>query len=313
MLSILNSAKNEILHSFSTDSSHKEYFLHGVFRGIGFVVISSLGLSLRLESIDLKLINLCSELISSIINKLPIITEKTSSSKKTDKKVYSLMVAPEDSAVLIKKLGFGSESSPTLSEHIDFEYFDSDMKMKNLLKGLFVSTGSLSAPKNNAGNSGYYLEMKVYSEKLALDIVELLSKFQIDSKIRSRKNLYSIYIKDAEKISDFLAATNAVNTLFRLQDLIMLRAVSNDCNRGINCNIANINKTIEASATQINAIQKLKDNKILNTLDDSIKSTANLRLEHPELTLSELASILGVSKSCINHRMRKLISLASEI
>jgi len=267
-----------------------------------------------METSDLELIKTCAELINNLTNQGPQTFKKTTSSR-VKKPIYGLKIDSKMTASLLENLGFGKDEIPSLSNQIDFSFFDDGIKMKSLLKGLFLATGTLSAPtkSRDAKSSGYHLEMRVYSETLALDLIELLSKFNIIAKTRTRINSYTIYIKDAEMISDFLAAMDAFQTLFKLQDLIMVRSVSNDSNRGRNCNVANINKAIDASAKQINAITLLQKHKKLGDLEPNLKQTAELRLEHPELTLTELANILGVSKSCINHRMRKILSLAEEL
>lgn len=313
-LSIITSARKEIFASLVTDKTDKYAFLHGVFRGLGYFSLSSTGISMVMETSDLELIKTCAELINNLTNQGPQTFKKTTSSR-VKKPIYGLKIDSKMTASLLENLGFGKDEIPSLSNQIDFSFFDDGIKMKSLLKGLFLATGTLSAPtkSRDAKSSGYHLEMRVYSETLALDLIELLSKFNIIAKTRTRINSYTIYIKDAEMISDFLAAMDAFQTLFKLQDLIMVRSVSNDSNRGRNCNVANINKAIDASAKQINAITLLQKHKKLGDLEPNLKQTAELRLEHPELTLTELANILGVSKSCINHRMRKILSLAEEL
>lgn len=224
----------------------------------------------------------------------------------------------QTSKIILEKLGFSGLEPPKFEEGLPAELFTKECCKKSLIKGLFLSTGTLSTPKTKEvdktkSSNGYYLEMKVYSEKLAQDISNLLLSFGINSKIRKRNISYSVYIKDAEMISDFLAATSASNTLFQLQDLILFREASNNSNRGRNCNLANINKVVGASVKQIKAIENILDNIGLDEIDENLRELAIARLEYPELSLSELGVHLGnVSKSCISHRMRKLISLSEE-
>jgi hypothetical protein len=313
-LSIISSARKEILASLNTDKTDKCAFLHGAFRGLGYFSLSSTGITMVMETSDLELIQKCADIVNDLTSEYPQIIKKTTSAK-AKIPTYGLKISKEKTSKLLVDLGFGQDEIPSLSNRIDFSFFGNEIKMKSLLKGLFLATGTLSAPANarNAKSSGYHLEMRICSETLALDLITLLSKFNIIAKTRARNNFYTIYIKDAEIISDFLAATDAFQTLFKLQDLIMVRSVSNDSNRGTNCNVANINKAIDASAKQTHAIKVLQKHKKFNDLEPNLRLTATLRLEHPELTLMELANMIGVSKSCINHRMRKILSLADEL
>lgn len=317
-MNIIEKARVEILSSLSNESCCMEAFLYGVIRGIGFINIRFNQWGIGLESSDEQLINKCTSIISSITNTPTSSVVKELTFAKKTQKVFEVLLEESTSQTILEKLGFSGIEPPKFEEGIPVDIFTKECCKKSLIKGLFLSTGTLSTPKGDLLNSskssnGYYLEMKVYSDLLAQDISNLLLSFGIKSKIRKRNISYSVYLKDAEMISDFLAATGAINTLFQLQDLILLRDASNNSNRGRNCNLANINKVIGASVKQIKAIESILDNIGLDQIDEDLRELAIARLEYPELSLSELGLHLGnVSKSCISHRMRKLILLAEE-
>lgn len=317
-MSIIEKARAEILSSLSNEFCCIEAFLYGVIRGIGFINIRFNQWGIGLESSDEQLINKCTSIISSLsLQPISSVVKEITFAKK-NQKVFEVLMEEQTSKIILEKLGFSGLEPPKFEEGLPAELFTKECCKKSLIKGVFLSTGTLSTPKTKEvdktkSSNGYYLEMKVYSEKLAQDISNLLLSFGINSKIRKRNISYSVYIKDAEMISDFLAATSASNTLFQLQDLILFREASNNSNRGRNCNLANINKVVGASVKQIKAIENILDNIGLDEIDENLRELAIARLEYPELSLSELGVHLGnVSKSCISHRMRKLISLSEE-
>ena len=143
----------------------------------------------------------------------------------------------------------------------------------------------------------------------------MLTKLDTEPKMRRRGEVFSVYIKDAEKISDLCAFLGAMRAVLEIQNTIVMRSIRNDENRKNNCTSANIDKTIEASLKQQSAIELLKSSGVLFTLDKALQDTANARLAYPELSLTELSSKIegNPSKSCLNHRMRKLLSLAEEM
>lgn len=315
-MNIISQARKEVMASFSNEKCCIEAFLYGIYKGAGYVALRDHLCWIGFRFTDEELLNFCSEIIIKITDSEPTLTSETRYGGKTPYKSFNIDLEPEASIKLTKLLDIDYTS---LDSQINFRNFQNECCKKALLKGLFLSTGTLSVPKERGyskerNNNGYYLEMKVFSEQLAEDISSLMLTFGIDSKIRNRKLYFSVYIKDAEKISDFLAAINAVNTLFKLQDLILFRSLSNDSNRGRNCNMANINKVVDAAAKQLDAINFLKKHDVFENLDIQLKETAQARTEHPELSLAELADLLGnVSKSGINHRMRKILCMAEDL
>jgi hypothetical protein len=142
----------------------------------------------------------------------------------------------------------------------------------------------------------------------------VLKEFGIETKLLNRKNSTSIYIKDAEEISKLLALIGAGKAVLNFEEIRVVRETRNNVNRLVNCETANLNKTINASVEQVKQIQYLKDIKMFENLPDTLKEVANLRVEYPEASLVELGEMLEnpIGKSGVNHRLKKICEIAEE-
>ena len=196
-----------------------------------------------------------------------------------------------------------------ISSFKSFLNFDYDIEDAHLLKcfvrGLFMGSGSINNPK-----SKYHLECSVKSNDVANIIVKLMEENDIF--IKQRENI--IYIKEGEEISKFLAFIGASKSVLEFEEIRVQRSMNNKVNRIVNCKAANLNKVLTASVEQIDAIRKLKQNGKFEKLDDSLKEIARLRLEYPDMPLSELGSKLSkpVGKSGVNYRLKKIIRIAED-
>lgn len=143
----------------------------------------------------------------------------------------------------------------------------------------------------------------------------MLNTFDIRVKDIELKNKYSIYIKDGEEISKFLALIGAGKAVMKFEEIRITKEMRGKVNRLVNCETANLNKTINASIEQISAIKKLKESKKFNKLNDNLKEIANLRLENPDMSLVELGKLLKepLGKSGVNYRLKKIIEIANDI
>lgn len=182
-----------------------------------------------------------------------------------------------------------------------------EMAIKALTRGIFLGSGSVNNPENK-----YHLEIILSNKRNAQIIKELLEKMQIHLKELERKNGYSLYIKEGEEISKFLAFIGANSSVLKFEEIRVIREIKNNVNRKVNCETANLNKTINASVKQIEAIKKLKATGKFKNLSANLKEVANLRLENPDASLVELGQMLEnpIGKSGVNHRLNQLIELA---
>ena len=181
---------------------------------------------------------------------------------------------------------------------------------KAIVRGSFMGAGSITNPK-----SKYHLEIVFQAEENALKINHILNHFQINSKVLKRAKNFIIYIKDGEEISNFLAFIGANSSMLKFEENRVIRDVRNNVNRIVNCETANLNKVIKTSVKQIEDIKFIKKLNKFNELSEGEKNLANLRLDNPEASLTELGKMLNnpISKSGVNHRMKSIQEKAEEL
>ena len=185
-----------------------------------------------------------------------------------------------------------------------------DYEKRAIIRGAFLGSGSINNP-----DKMYHLEINL-SNKLNLDyLYEILININIKSKKLEQNKKYAIYLKDGEEISQLLALMGANKSVLNFEDIRVQREMRGKVNRIVNCQTANLNKTINASVEQIEAIKKLQTTHEFNKLDENLKEIALLRLEYPDMSLIELGKKLKnpVGKSGVNYRLKKIIQIAEEL
>lgn len=204
----------------------------------------------------------------------------------------------------------------SLENNIPSEYILSDEELVRIyLRGVFLTTGSVNDPKK----SRYHLEFIIGDLEYANYVKKLLNQYNLNSKVLKRENKYMVYIKEAEKIGDYLRMINAINSLFYFEDIRIYRDHKNMTNRLNNCEQANVDKIILTSNEQIKDIKLIDSIGGLNLLDEKEQIVANYRLKYPEASLLELSEIISIetgnkiTKSGLYHRFNKIKLLASKI
>lgn len=179
---------------------------------------------------------------------------------------------------------------------------NTDNLKKAYIRGNFLGGGSANNPKNK-----YHLEIIFKTVQYAKMTLELVNSFGISMKSLDK----TLYLKDGEVISNFLALMGANSSVLKFEEIRVLREMKNNVNRIVNCETANLNKTINASVKQVETIKKLKKTGKFNSLPEDLKEIANLRMENPDATLEELGKMLKkpIGKSAVNHRFKKLEQL----
>lgn len=192
---------------------------------------------------------------------------------------------------------------------------DDEESLRAYLRGIFLMSGSINDPKK----SRYHLEFLVDNEKFGNFLVELLNRFYLNSKILKRENKYMIYIKEAEKIGDFLRVINANNAVMYYEDIRIYRDHKNMTNRLNNCEQANVDRTIQTANSQINDIELIIENMGLDLLNEKEQIVANYRMKYKDVSLLELSEIISletgkpITKSGLYHRFKKISELANKI
>ena len=181
-------------------------------------------------------------------------------------------------------------------------------------KGLFLGCGSVYVPSTSDQSEkrdGYHFELQLDDDLFAEDVMELLSDLRINTRMSDRGEHKLVYVKDKDEIVKALATLDLADCVLRLRSIIDERETANSLNRVIICETANLDKTFTAASKHLLAIGELRNKDMFDSLPAQLKETADARADHPEASLSELAEILGVSKSCLNHRLRKIVELAN--
>lgn len=183
-----------------------------------------------------------------------------------------------------------------------------DCCKKAFVRGMFLATGSVNDPKK-----AYHFEIVVHNKEIAQVVAEVINSFSLEAKIVKRKKYYVVYLKEGSMIVDILNVMEAHVSLMDMENVRILKDMRNDINRRVNCETANIKKTVNAARRQIEDIEYIEKTKGLKYLNDSLRELAELRLQEPDANLVELGEMLNpsVSKSGVNHRLRKISSIAN--
>ena len=178
------------------------------------------------------------------------------------------------------------------------------------LRGAFLAGGSISDPEKS-----YHIEMVCASKAKAEQIQKLINSFGLDAKVILRKNSYVVYLKEGSQIVDLLNIMEAPIALMEMENVRILKEMRNSVNRKVNCETANINKTVSAAAKQAEDIRLIQKEIGLNKLPEGLQEIAELRLTYPDASLKELGEMMTepLGKSGVNHRLRKLSELAEDI
>ena len=178
------------------------------------------------------------------------------------------------------------------------------------IRGAFLASGSISDPEK-----GYHFEIVYPDERKAQQLQTIIRSFSVDAKIVQRKKSYVVYVKEGAQIVDMLAVMEANVALMDLDNIRILKEMRNSVNRKVNCETANINKTVNAAVKQMEDIKLIQQVMGFEQLSDGLAQIAELRMQYPEATLKELGMMLSpqVGKSGVNHRLRKLSALADEL
>lgn len=178
------------------------------------------------------------------------------------------------------------------------------------LRGAFLCTGSMSDP-----TKGYHLELVTENERKAIQLQTMIKEFELDAKVIRRKKYFVVYLKEGSNIVDFLNICEAHVSLMQFENERIVKEMRNSINRRVNCEAANITKTVNAAAKQISDIEIIRDKYGFSNLPENLREMAVVRIEHPDASLKELGQYLTpvVGKSGVNHRLRKLSEIAEQI
>ncbi len=213
-----------------------------------------------------------------------------------------LMRRPESIRAVADALGYGPG---VISHHVNLGLLEDDESRAGFLRGAFLAGGSVTDPAKR-----YHLELVTGHYTVSRQITALFIDMGFEPKTVARAGNYIIYFKQSALIEDILTTAGAPVAAMRVMSAKIEKDMTNLVNRKVNCDTANVAKSVEASAQVLVDIKKLRDSGVLSSLSDKLREAARLREENPELALSELADLAGLTKSGLNHRLRKLSEIA---
>jgi DNA-binding protein WhiA len=269
--------------------------------------------SIKVQTENLNAANRIFKIVKDVYNVTSNITVRKNYNFKKNE-IYIIEIkknVPE----IIKDIGLIGETGFVIDE-IPKEEIVADENLKSaFIRGCFLISGSVNDPKT----SRYHLEIISNNVKHAEFLRDLINSFNLNSKVLRRKKGYMVYIKESEKISDFLKMIKAYNGVMYFEDIRIYREKVNMNNRINNCEQANVEKSLASSNKQIADINYIKEKDAYELLDDKVRLVAEYRVKYPDSSLIELSEIISVetnnkiTKSCVNHRLRKIKDLADKL
>ncbi len=303
-------AKNEILLKTDKQPCCLVASLSAFIRGAGTISVIKGQIGFEVVSENQNALDYYSKIIKNIYG------ENTKNEVFHQGKKHKISLISSTSTQILIDLGIltANQEGITINLNIDKYLLENDCCKKAYIAGAFIGNGSVTIPNDDKNSStSYHLEFVFSKEQTAQDFMELLTLNGFLPKHVLRKESHVIYFKNGDEISELLFFMGATKACFVLKDIVINKDIRNETNRRINCEIANIDKQVVASENQVKCINIIIDTVGLESLNKTLQDTAKLRLENPNSSLDELSKISNLTKSCINHRLRKLVEIANNL
>ena len=238
---------------------------------------------------------------------------RTSKARRQGGCIYTVVVGSNEDALRILQASRLLRSELEIEEEmslVDNTVVRQNCCRRAFLRGAFLASGSVSDPKKS-----YHFEIVALTQPKAEQLREMMVQFGLDARITPRKGHYVVYLKEGAQIVDMLGIMEAPKSLMEMENVRIVREIKNTVNRKVNCETANLGKTVSASLRQREDIEYLEETGYLEKLPTALQETARLRLENPDIPLSELGAMHQppVGKSGVNHRLRKICNEADRI
>ncbi len=285
----------------------------GIVGLIGRIVISAQDrYSVKIQTENLYVARKYFTLLKKTFNIVPEVTIRKNSNLK-DSRLYIVTVNRHDDAVRVLQTVKLLNASNEIGENLSIT--DNVVIMKTCCKRAFIRGAYLAAGSVSDPNKAYHFEIVCNDYNKAIQLQNIINSFEIESKIVERKNHFVVYIKEGSAIADVFNVMEAHVALMNFENIRILKDMRNSVNRKVNCETANLNKTVSAAVKQIESIELIKRIKGLDYLPEQLKEIAILRVDNPDTSLKELGEMLEpkVGKSGVNHRLRKICEIADSI
>ena len=311
-MSFSTETKNELTRIVSQNESNNIAELAGIIRLSGSMQIAgykklNLKVTTELNAIARKVFKLLKQhfgINTTIsVNKNQMLKRNSS---------YVLMITSEIGAEnLLKTLGIleKKEGFYPLNK-VPYDLLVDSEDVKAYIRGAFLGGGSISDPGKT-----YHIEFVANNEEYAEELRDLINGLGFNSKVVARKNNYVVYLKESEQISDLLSIIGAHSALLSLQNTKVVKAMRNSVNRIVNCETANLSKTVNAAVRQMENINYIEEHMGIRNLPENLQQVALARIEYEDMTLKELGEMINppISKSGVNHRLRKIEEIAESL
>ena len=320
-LSFTAFAKQQIAAAFPQKDCCRKAWLAAAVKATASIKVDKSGYCLVFESEDLNYLRTIVDVVKYFYRTdVEIAAAKNKGIKKGYG--YTLRIQKGLTSRLLEDCSVfkNTEDGYIINEAVDASVIRGECCRRNFLKSLFLATGNANVPskimgseeKLQSGGTGYYLEFLLSDELLASFTIDIFATFGITARMSERAGKFVVYLKDSENISKAFALMDAAETVLYIEEIIVERIFNNNLNRQNNCKTANTDKIVTAAANQVVAINRIQERQGLDSLPDKLKELACLRLQNPMASLDFFTERLGISKSGINHRFRKIMAIASQ-
>lgn len=301
----------EIVRKLPERGEERRAFLSGYLRAAGSVLYrgGKFGFSFAADEPELAdfLCEALNDLYGAEISEAEIEEDKLNRKEKIAVECFSA-----GAARILADLGIVTPAGE-LDFSLAHSFLSDDRLRRSYLRGMFLGAGYVTLPSGGGSKTGYHLEFIFSCYEVAAEFSDYLAQISVFPTLTERKEHFIVYVKSSEEIKDFFALLSLPKSVLRITDCMVEREIRGAVNRQRNCDVGNVTKQVAASEKQIAAIGKIDAAIGLSELPDALQITAKARRDYPEETLAELAERLSVTKSCLNHRLRKLVDLADEL
>lgn len=312
-MSFSSKVKNEICRIDEMDKDIAASELSGIMKVSGTLAFLGRGkFSFNIITENAAIARLVFKLLKEHFNiHSKIMMKKSNSLKKNN--IYIVEISDNVKLNdLLREVGVLEDKDDMIS--IDYSVpkrlVSSDEGKKAYIRGAFLGGGSVSNPEK-----AYHLEFVTHNEDYAVEFSKLINKYSLGSKVIQRKSSYIVYIKGGEQIVDLLNIIGAHSSLLNFENVRIMKEMRNNVNRLVNCETANLSKTVNAAVRQMESIKLIEREIGLQRLPKNLREVAELRLKYPDESLKELGEMLNppIGKSGVNHRLRRIEKIASEL
>lgn len=308
-MSFSSKAKNDLARLISDDKCCHMAELSGILRVSGSLQPGSGGMRAFVVTENAAVARLIFTLFKKTFNAH---AEVSASVNRTLNKGHTYTVRLNDAEEALQSMEIidAGEEGTVIHQGVPSKLLKKGCCRRAYLRGVFLGSGSVSDP-----GKAYHLEFVTHDLTYAESLRDLINSYELNAKIVSRKQNTIVYLKEGDQIVDMLNIIGAHTALMAFEDVRIIKQMRNDVNRIVNCETANLNKTVDTAVRQIQAIRLISSTMGLSSLPDNLAEIAQLRLEHTDLTLTELGALLSppVGKSGANHRLKKLERIAETI